>query len=254
MRWWEELARVVVPVACAGCGAPDEPWCAACRAALGAPVRCESGAPRLDRLDGRPVLPVWACAPYVGAVRAAVVAWKDRGRADLDPGMRAVLASASRRLAPSLAGVLAGRELLVVPVPSSAAAVRRRGADLVGGLAGAVAAELRRSGVPARSLPALRRRGGADQVGLGARARRRNLAGRLRARQGLALAGRPVLLVDDVLTTGASLAACEEVLGRSGACVLAALVLAATPPPGRDDRLVPVRDRRAGGAPRAGIR
>lgn len=232
-----DLARLIVPVECAGCGADDEPLCTECRALLsGAPGRCEGSAPRLDRMDGRPPVPVWALTAYTGPVRELVVAWKDRGRIDLTAPFAAALAAAAAEVADVLRSAQLGSvPMLVVPAPSSGAARRRRGADLVGQLAGAVAGSLAAAGVPATAAPVLiQRRGVRDQVGLGARARGGNLGGRVRwrARAGVPVAGTPALLVDDVLTTGATLAACEREVERAGAVVVGALTLAVTPPPG----------------------
>jgi predicted amidophosphoribosyltransferase len=101
-------------------------------------------------------------------------------------------------------------------------------------LARAVARGLSDGGVPAVVAPVLRRRGRArDQVGLGSRARGRNLAASVAVRSGaFARTQRGVcLLVDDVLTTGATLAAAERALEAAGADVVGALVVAATPPP-----------------------
>ncbi|MFF5491889.1 ComF family protein [Streptomyces aquilus] len=103
----------------------------------------------------------------------------------------------------------AGRTVLLVPVPSSRAAVAARGHDPARRIALAAAAELRRGGVPARVLSVLRqRRGVADQAGLNSRERLDNLAGALLVVPGggRLLLGGPVVLVDDVMTTGASLA------------------------------------------------
>jgi predicted amidophosphoribosyltransferase len=245
-----ELARLVLPVACPGCGAPDVRWCAGCAALVGGadgPRRVEAQVPRLDRLDGVPPLPVWATARYEGPVRGVVVAWKDRGRADLDGLLVPVAREAAWALAPALTGAADGRRLLVVPAPSSAAARRERARDHLGPLAAAVAATV--GGVPA---PVLRRaRRARDQVGLGARARGRNATVRVhphawrRVLRPHAGHGPPVcLLLDDVVTTGATLAAAERALEAAGADVLGALVLAATPAPGeRRARAEPARGR-----------
>lgn len=275
-RLLHDLVDLVLPVTCAGCGAPGRALCPAClRRWSGPPRRCEHAAGRLDRLDGT-VLPVWALAVGTGVVRSAVVAWKDRGRADVSPWFAAVV----RRAAPAVAAASPPGRWVVVPAPASRAGAARRGEDLVAGLAGALAAGFadavppgsgthrdaaaggatsgpgpagwfpggpgsagRSLGLAGRSpgapgvpvLPALRlRRGGADQVGLGVRGRAANLAGRVRVRTGArtALAGVDVMLVDDVLTTGATLAACRAALEREGARPRGAVVLAVTPPPG----------------------
>ena len=88
-RCWADLVGLVLPVACGGCEALDVALCDACASRLlGRPARCEQGAGRRDRRDGRGPLPVWATTPYTGPVRELVVAWKDRGRADLTIGTK----------------------------------------------------------------------------------------------------------------------------------------------------------------------
>lgn len=249
MRWTRELARLVVPVSCPGCGRPDETVCAPCAEPLSrAPRRVEADAPRLDRLDGVPPLPVWALVAYTGHVRHLVVAWKDRGRTDLDRLLAGSLRRATAHVGPAVgscvgspvgapAGTGAAPEVLVVPAPSSAAARRARGREPVQVLARAVARGLGDAGIRARPARVLGRRGRVrDQVGLGSRARGRNQAAsvvvRRRALARCAPEGRPVcLLVDDVLTTGATLAAAERALEGAGCDVVGGLVVAATPPP-----------------------
>ena len=222
-----ELAGVVVPVACPGCGRPDDPLCAGCAAAFAArPARREAGAPRLDRMTGPP-LPVWSPATYTGAVPGVVVAWKDRGRADLTPRLSGALAAAARELAPLLGAAVPG-PVRVVGVPTTPAARRRRGEDLVAALTGAVADGLVAGGARAVAVPALRRRTGREQVGRSARDRG---AVSVRLARGEEPSGRWYLLVDDVLTTGATLASCEAVLTAAGGRVVGAVVLAATPSP-----------------------
>ncbi|WP_225991356.1 ComF family protein [Actinomadura montaniterrae] len=89
---------------------------------------------------------------------------------------------------------------------------------------------LRAGGVPVVAVGGLRQcRRVADQAGLGARARRDNLSGALEAVGRAALAGRRVVLVDDVITTGASLAEAARALRAAGADVVAAATVAATP-------------------------
>ncbi|WP_425583888.1 ComF family protein, partial [Streptomyces rectiviolaceus] len=100
--------------------------------------------------------------------------------------------------------------VLLVPVPSAPGAVRARGHDPVRRIALAAAGELRRGGTRARVLCVLRqRRAVADQAGLNSRQRQANLRGALEVTAGggrLVADGGRVVIVDDLMTTGASLA------------------------------------------------
>lgn len=219
---WRELAGLVLPVDCAGCGRPRTELCAQCRRAL---ARDGRGARRVRPWPAPAGLPrVWAGAPYADEVRAVLLAHKERGALPLAGPLGAVLAGAVRGLR---AG---GGPLLLVPVPSARRAVAGRGHDPVRRIARAAAGELRRVGTGARVLAVLRqRRAVADQAGLSARQRLENVAGALEV-PGVArrlLAGLPAVLVDDLVTTGATLAEAARAMAVAGGRVVGAAVVAA---------------------------
>src|SRR5690554_942348 len=86
-----DLARLVVPVQCAGCSLVDVRLCEECAVPWwGAPLRVESAAPRLD-VEGLAPLPVWTVATLDGEVESLMRAWKDGGRRDLDRWLAAAM-------------------------------------------------------------------------------------------------------------------------------------------------------------------
>ncbi|GHD89252.1 ComF family protein [Streptomyces naganishii] len=212
--WWQDLADLVLPAECGGCGRPRTVLCPRCRAALAGAV------PRRVRPEPEPSgLPaVHAAAPYADAVRAVLLAHKERGALTLAAPLGTALAGAVRAGLQNAPGVGAGGPVLLVPVPSARRAVRARGHDPTRRIALAAAAELRRCGTPARALAVLRqRRAVADQSGLDSRQRGDNLAGALGVAGAGArlLLGGPVVLVDDLMTTGASLAEAARAVGAA---------------------------------------
>ncbi len=223
---WSALADLVLPRTCAGCGLPGVQLCRRCavllaRPHLATPRRFPEGFP-----------PTVAAGAYDGPVRPAVLAFKERGRAELARPLGTALALA-------VAAVLAGvpgpppREVLLVPVPSSAAALRTRGRDHVRELADQAVRELRAAGVPAAQDRLLRRRGRVrDSAELSAGQRRANLAGTFALRPGVDVVDGALVLVDDVVTSGATLTEAGSVLAAlahpDGPPVLGAVV-AATP-------------------------
>ena len=156
--------------------------------------------------------------------KAAIVAHKEQGRLSLSSSLGAALAW-------SVLGLLGAsrrhiRGVCLVPVPSSAATVRARGHDPLGRIARAAEAELGVHGVPARRSAALApRRRVADQAGLDAQARAHNVAGAFRVRR---VVDGPVVVVDDVVTTGATAAEAVRALQAVGADVVGVAVVAAT--------------------------
>ncbi|WP_227996317.1 ComF family protein [Nocardia australiensis] len=210
------LLDLVLPAACAGCGAAGVRWCVDCAAALAAtPVRVR---PRTD-----PGVPCWALGPYAGPGRRAVLAAKERGRLDLAEPLGLALAGGLARLR------AADRPLVLIPAPSRAAAARRRGGDPV----------LRATREAARWLPDCQAVplvrmwwGVRDSVGLTPSERRHNLRGRIMVCSDHGTAAEipvnaEVVLVDDVLTTGATARESVRALAGIGVCIRAVLVMCA---------------------------
>lgn len=214
------LLDLVLGSACAACARPGRVLCRACESGLPrAPVAC------------RPVpcpaglAPAYALGDYAGALKLLVNAHKEQQRFALARPLGDLLAEAVRAHAPPGAGAVA-----VVPVPSRAAVVRRRGHDPLLRSVRRAAARLRATGVPAVAVQALRSvRVVQDQAGLGAADRARNLAGTmLCVRAGPLIAADAVVVADDVLTTGATLREAQRALEAAGVAVTGLAVVAAT--------------------------
>jgi predicted amidophosphoribosyltransferase len=228
------LAGVVWPLRCAGCGHPDEVLCGRCARWYSVPRWCplpsshppEEGPD--EWLDG-----VWGVSAYGGPVATLLSQWKERGRHDLTPRLALGLADAVHGCLADLAAAgVPVDDVLLVPVPTSARARRRRGADLVAELTGQAAGWL---GEAVRVAPVLRlRRRVQDQAGLDAGQRRENLAGAFElaagslAGPGTGLAGRICLVIDDVVTTGATVREVVKVLAEAGAQPVGACCLSVT--------------------------
>ncbi len=182
--------------------------CDACVCAIG--VRTPIVRRDIDGLER-----VTALGAYEGMLRSAILAFKYAGR-------RAVGA----RLAEALARRMMPVEGILVPVPLHAARLRSRGYNQAEVIARALAAAL---GSPPALGDALRRaRATERQSSLDLGARDANVAGAFAPGvDALHLAGRDVILVDDVVTTGATLRACALVLRRLGVVSVAAACLAA---------------------------
>lgn len=206
-----DALALLMPVECAGCDAPDRSLCAPCTAAL------QRAPERHSLADGTPVV---SCLDYEGSVRRTLLALKEEGRTDVARALAVPLARAMGE-----ATALAARDpgggwprLEALAVPTSRAAFRRRGYD-------PVALLVRRAGVrPVRELAPTRR--SAEQKHLAVEQRVSNRAGSMRARR--PLTGRRFLLVDDVLTTGATLAEAARAVRAAGGEVVAAATLAYT--------------------------
>lgn len=239
------LADLLLPRTCGGCAGAGPPgaggWCPACAA--------ETGPPYPLRVPGAGRVAV--AGRYRGPLRRALLAYKERGRRDLAPDLAALLVPTVAAVLPApAAGRADPAAVWLVPAPSRPAAARARGGDHVLRLCRRLAPRLAAAGLPARSMPLLEMdRRTRDSVGLDGAARARNLATGLRPSRAVP-AGRTgraavppdtvVLLVDDVVTSGATLRACRVSLRRCGVPVTAAVLLAdATGPASAHPTAVP---------------
>jgi predicted amidophosphoribosyltransferase len=241
------LVDLVLPRTCAGCGLPGPILCRGCAARLARP---RVATPR--RVPwGFP--PTAAAGAYSGPVRPAVNAFKERGRTELARPLGTALAIAVAAVVGAVPG--ARGPVLLVPVPSSRAALRSRGRDHVRELTTRAVAELRASGMPAAEARLLLRQGRArDSAGLSAAARRANIAGTF-VRTSAPTSGALLVLVDDVVTSGATLTEAAAALSagtRPGDPPVLAAVVAATPRRIRGGTAVgdlPVVPKRLGNGP-----
>lgn len=197
-----DALAVLWPVDCAGCGTADRALCAPCRAAVSPVVVVREGGG----------LRVVSAGEYAGVERRVILSFKQQGRTDVAGPLATALATSV---------VSARREFgdaLIVPVPSSRAALGRRGYDPVRLL-------LRRAGLGFSPvlLPARRT---AAQKKLGVDERAANMVGAFVARR--RIPGQRVLLVDDVVTSGATLAEAARAIRAAGGEVVGAATLAFT--------------------------
>jgi predicted amidophosphoribosyltransferase len=207
------MLDLVLPLQCGGCGAPSTRWCAACAGELAVkPDQPHLTAPRVD-----PGVPVFSLGRYAGARRGAIVAVKEHGRTDLITPLAAALRAGLARM--HTWGVI-DTPFTVVSAPTRRWAARRRGGDPVARIAAAAVAGVSGVGVVAalRTRPFV-----ADSVGLSSADRQRNIAGRVKL---VSAVGGEAVLVDDIVTTGATAAESVRVLHSAGARVAAVLVLA----------------------------
>ncbi|HEX6249751.1 MAG TPA: phosphoribosyltransferase family protein [Nocardioidaceae bacterium] len=228
----DALLDLVLGSRCAVCRRPGRAVCPTClqqlprRAAPAWPTPCPPG-----------LAPPLAVGEYDGPLKALVNAHKEQGRFALARPLGDLLAVAvAGHLPPAGPPGRVGGRVLLVPVPSRRAVVRRRGHDPLLRVAGRAAGRLRSSGVLASVVRPLRTtRAAEDQAGLGAAARTRNLEGSMAGPDPGAVARlvfreQPVLVVvvDDVITTGATVREAQRALEEAGVPVAGIATVAAT--------------------------
>lgn len=212
---------LALPARCPGCGREGAPICGACLPALDARLERPAGVSiGLPSDVPSPLVQLEWCAPFGGLVRRALHDLKYRGETRLAGPLGEAIARRWQR-----AG--AGGDLLV-PVPVHAERRRRRGYDQAELIARVAAGSL---GLPMAAL-LVRERATTAQFDLDRRTRATNVAGAFRLRPAGAalglrpLTGRWVVLIDDVVTTGATLAACAVPLIEAGALGVSAATVA----------------------------
>ncbi|MGO4595478.1 ComF family protein [Leifsonia sp. 2TAF2] len=222
-----DAAAIILPVQCAGCRRPDRSLCDECEAQLRPVARVEAVGD----------IPVWSALAYEGVARRVLLAYKDGGRVDvaraLARALRCAVAEAQRQVArearpwgadeASPGAAAQGRAaLLPVLIPSTRAAWRHRGYHPTRSV-------LARAHILVPPLwRALRlSRQTADQAGLSVAERSGNRQGSFVASQ--RLAGRECLIVDDIITSGATVLEASRAIRAVGGRVAGVAAIARTP-------------------------
>ncbi len=216
-RLLDAALDLAFPARCPGCGREGEPVCAACLPRLSTRLELPAGVPiGLASTIPPPLVQLEWCAPYQGLARTAVHQLKYGGERRLANPLGVAVAARWRRVG-------AGGELLV-PVPIHGDRRRRRGYDQAELVAHVAAGELGLAMLPAL----VRTRATVAQYELDRAQRADNVRDAFAVRHAArsAVCGRWVVLVDDVTTTGATLAACAEALMAADALAVSAVVVA----------------------------
>ena len=229
-----ELGYLLFPRGCAGCDAPDEVLCSRCESKFHhcIPFRLHPGTLHLG----------FACALSRGVAREAILNWKDHGDEECDGAFVTALnrlfddlLAFCRQSGAQFPQAAVPNDILIVPAPSSASSLRRRGRSQLAPLAKALCSHANARGMQTTVAPLLIVRAhsksvetnGADQR---AQRARRTICINERATHDKEMdACRTVILIDDIVTTGATINRCATVLAEHGYTVFTALALAYTP-------------------------
>lgn len=212
------LIDLLLPPACAACGRAGSILCDRCTAALRTP---DSGAfvvADAGLVLGDAAQLAMGAFVHAGPMRAALSRLKYAGAARVCGPLAAAAASAFRRLL-----AVSGTDAALVPVPVHAARRRQRGYNQAELIARALA---RTAGARLRVVDVLERRAATErQHRLDRAARLRNLRDAFQVRRGVAVP-RTVIVIDDILTTAATIEACASVLSEAGAASVYGFALA----------------------------
>ncbi|MCO6557959.1 MAG: ComF family protein [Bifidobacterium sp.] len=220
--WFAAIRDVLLPRGCAGCDKPDEVLCASCT--------------RLFRHVYRKMLPgdvgrCYGCSWYQGAVRHAILDWKDHGDEECDRPFALVLADLALKILERQIPCDQARALSLVAAPSSVASMHRRGRWQTLPLTRLMARRLNDHGFSALARPVLKLEGvqGKSVQAAGAQSRSRRIEGHVHVTEDLRGDDSLFIVVDDIVTTGATMGQCISALRAAGARDVIGLALACTP-------------------------
>ncbi len=172
-------------------------------------------------------VPALAAGDYEPPLGNLLVALKDDHALQLAGFLAQLLA----QIVSVVAGVFGGSKskLCLVPIPSSAKALRRRGFDHMGMLANRASKKLTSLGLVTETTELLVQKTGLrDQSELGRNSRWQAKTGAMRLRDGTCVPKNPIILVDDVITTGATMHEAYRVLKENQAAIIGVVALAQT--------------------------
>lgn len=239
--WCRNMRYVLFPRCCAGCGMSDSILCGSCSALL----HRRLSRPLHDYFtDPDMACTVYSCSAYNRYIRQAILSWKDHGDEELDKPFSYAMEELVNGLYPKVLSLLPSGQaavgadgsmrdecIYVMPAPSGRGSFYRRGRLQVLPLCYAAARALNAHGADACVVPFLHMHGRLQKSV--SHNDRRSRMGRLSGRVSVAhphrVAGHPVILIDDIMTTGSTLRSCERVLREAGARVYAALTLSMVP-------------------------
>ncbi|MFZ1324078.1 MAG: phosphoribosyltransferase family protein [Candidatus Saccharimonadales bacterium] len=221
MKLVEQFFRILAPANCLACGSEGSLLCTWCTedALPGVVPRCyrcnalshNSATCKACRRKSN-VSHLWMRTEHTHIARKLVHAMKFKYSSE-----------AAQLIARELAGIIPALppETIITYVPAATSHARQRGFDH----ARAIARELsRQTGLP--FLPTLARHGQDRQVGAGRERRLSQMAGVFRPRMRASIPGSTILLVDDVVTTGATIESAAKVLKAAGAKQVDAAIFA----------------------------
>lgn len=214
-----DALSLFLPIECAGCGAPDRNLCRACREFLLSISPTDTQYRELFDPESLARLSLWFATEFVPPLSGMLHHFKDQNRTSIVQALATPLRTTITAAWTVIGQDRVDHDIVWVTPPSSRANFRARGYYPTEML-------VKAAGLPhTRLLRYTRRR--ADQSTLGRIERFHNMRGAYHARP--AAHGRTVVIVDDVLTTGATLLECARALRAGGATVLGAVVLGYTP-------------------------